>query len=353
MGQVRLNVDLSAALTLCCRQRKLQWRTELAVKVIKNMTQRIDLDSPIFVAGHRGLVGSAIVRRLRAGGYRNLITRTRQELDLQDRRVVAGFFDESRPAYVFIAAAKVGGIHANNAYPAEFIYENLMIECNLIDAAYRAGVQRLLFLGSSCIYPRECPQPIKEEYLLTGSLEKTNQPYAIAKIAGVELCDAYNRQYGTEYIAAMPTNLYGPNDNFDLQTSHVLPALMRKTHEAKLANAASVVVWGSGRPRRELLHVDDMADACVFLMQDGAPAGLYNVGTGQDVTIAELAGLVKEAVGFAGALEFDASKPDGTPRKLLDVSRLQARGWRARIALAEGIKGTYRWYLENGAKAVS
>lgn len=314
------------------------------------MTQKIDSNSPIFVAGHRGLVGSAIVRRLTAGGYRNVITRTRQELDLLDHHAVAQFFAATRPAYVFVAAAKVGGIHANNAYPAEFIYENLMIECNVIDAAYRSGVDRLLFLGSSCIYPRECAQPIKEEYLLSGPLEQTNEPYAIAKIAGVKLCESYNRQYGTQYVAAMPTNLFGPNDNFDLQSSHVLPALLRKTHEAKLAGATKVVVWGSGRPLRELLHVDDMADACVFLMEHETVAGLYNVGTGRDVTIADLARTIKDVVGFSGALEFDTSKPDGTPRKLLDVSRMSALGWQARIPLREGIVSTYQWYLRHGAK---
>lgn len=315
------------------------------------MTQKIDSNSPIFVAGHGGLVGSAIVRRLTAGGYGNLITRTRQELDLLDHHAVTQFFAATRPAYVFVAAAKVGGIHANNAYPAEFLYENLMIECNVIDAAYRAGVERLLFLGSSCIYPRECAQPIKEEYLLSGPLEQTNEPYAIAKIAGVKLCESYNRQYGTQYVAAMPTNLFGPNDNFDLQTSHVLPALLRKTHEAKLVRAAKVVVWGSGRPLRELLHVDDMADACVFLMEHEAAAGLYNVGSGRDVTIADLARTIKDVVGFAGELEFDTSKPDGTPRKLLDVSRMRALGWQARIPLREGIVSTYQWYLQYGAKS--
>jgi len=308
---------------------------------------KISKDAKIFVAGHRGLVGSAIVRRLAADGYRNVITRVRAQLDLLNHDAVAQFFAAERPDYVFLAAAKVGGIHANNTYPADFIYQNIMIQCHVIDAAYRAGVQRLLFLGSSCIYPRSCPQPIKEDYLLTGTLESTNEPYAIAKIAGIKMCESYNRQYGTQYVSVMPTNLYGPNDNFDLQNSHVLPALLRKTHEARLAKASAVTVWGSGKPQRELLHVDDMADACVFVMESGIADGLYNVGTGQDVTIAELARLIKDAVGFTGDLQFDPSKPDGTLRKVLDVARLNSLGWRAKISLPDGIRSTYEWYLKN------
>lgn len=300
----------------------------------------------IYVAGHRGLVGSALVRRLQRGGYCNIITATRRELDLLDQRAVQDFLSRERPDYIFGAAAKVGGIHANNTYRGEFIYQNLMIEANLVHCAHVAGVPRMLVLGSSCIYPRDCPQPIKEEYLLTGPLEVTNEPYAIAKIAGIKLADAYNHQYGRKYVSVMPTNLYGPNDNYDLANSHVLPALIRKAHEAKQRGDAELVVWGTGTPRREFLHVDDLADACVFLMETGYDGPLLNVGVGEDVTIADLARLVREAVGFEGRLVFDTSKPDGTPRKLLDVSRLHALGWRASIPLGRGIAETYRCFLE-------
>jgi GDP-L-fucose synthase len=300
-------------------------------------------DKKIFVAGHSGMVGSAIVRRLQAKGYADIVVRTHQELDLLDQTEVHAFMQKERPDYLFLAAAKVGGIQANNTYRADFIYQNLTIEANTIHAAYQAGVQRLLFLGSSCIYPRDCPQPIKEEYLLTGPLEATNEPYAIAKIAGVKLCESYNRQYGRQYVSAMPTNLYGPNDNYDLANSHVLPALLRKAHEAKQRGDSKLEVWGSGKPMREFMHVDDMADACVFLMErQDVTDGLYNVGTGSDVTIGELAEIVMDVVGFNGELVFDASKPDGTPRKLLDVSRLNAIGWRATIGMRQGIEQTYR-----------
>ncbi|HQY72062.1 MAG TPA: GDP-L-fucose synthase [Pseudomonadales bacterium] len=299
----------------------------------------------IFVAGHRGMVGSAIVRRLQRGGYHNLLLRDRAGLDLTDQAAVEGFFATERPDYVFIAAAKVGGIQANNTLRAEFLYQNLMIESNVIHAAWRAGVERLLFLGSSCIYPRDCPQPIREEYLLTGPLEPTNEPYAIAKIAGIKLCESYNRQYGTRYVSAMPTNLYGPNDNYDLASSHVLPALIRKAHEAKARGDSELVVWGSGRPLREFLYVDDMADACVFLMERGISEGLFNVGTGSDVSIRELAQTVMDVVGFQGRIVFDAAKPDGTPRKLLDVGRLRELGWCASTGLREGIALAYRDFL--------
>jgi GDP-L-fucose synthase len=297
----------------------------------------------IFVAGHRGMVGSAIVRALKARGYTNVLTQTRAELNLCNQEAVHDFMFVEKPDYVFIAAAKVGGIRANNEYRADFIYENLIIEANLIHAAHEAGVNRLLFLGSSCIYPRDCPQPIREEYLLTGPLEQTNEPYAIAKIAGIKLCESYNRQYGTSYVSAMPTNLYGPNDNYDLANSHVLPALIRKAHEAKASGANELVVWGSGRPMREFLHVDDMASACVFLMErSDITTGFYNVGTGTDVTIRELAELVMKVVGFQGRLSLDASKPDGTPRKLLDVTAMKDMGWVASIALEAGIAHAYQ-----------
>ncbi len=314
-------------------------------------------ESRIYVAGHRGLVGGAVVRALEAAGYRRLLVRTRAELDLTDRQAVGRFFDAERPEYVVVAAAKVGGILANATYPADFIRENLAIALNVIDAAHRASVTKLVFLGSSCIYPKLAPQPLKEEYLLTGPLEPTNEPYAIAKIAGVELCRAYNRQHGTDFVSLMPTNLYGPGDNFDLATSHVLPALIRKFHEAKAAGHPKVVVWGSGRPRREFLHVDDLADACRFVLERvsarGAGEGgdLFNVGAGEDLSIADLARLVRETIGYGGEIVYDASKPDGTPRKLLDVSRLAARGWRARIPLREGIAATYRWFLAQTAPA--
>lgn len=293
------------------------------------------------------MVGSALVRRLRAKGYANLVTRTRQELDLTDRAAVRRFMAEAEPDYVFLAAAKVGGILANNTYRGDFIYQNLTIAANVIRAAFEAGVQRLMFLGSSCIYPRDCPQPIKEEYLLTGPFETTNEPYAVAKVAGVKLCEAFNAQYGTRYVSVMPTNLYGPNDNFDLATSHMLPALVRKAHEAKERGAPELAVWGSGRPRRELLHVDDLADACVHLMETGGGDGMYNIGSGVDHTVAEIAGFVMRAVGFSGRLAFDASKPDGTPRKVLDVGRMHALGWQPRYGLEEGIAATYRWCLDN------
>lgn len=307
----------------------------------------------ILIAGHRGLVGSAIVRRLQREGYENLVLRTRREIDLEDQSAVFRLFEEERPNYVFFAAAKVGGILANSTYPADFIRDNLAVELNLIEAAYRSGVEKLLFLGSSCIYPKFAPQPIREEYLLTGALEPTNEWYAIAKIAGIKLCQAYNQQYGTRYISAMPTNLYGPGDNFDLQSSHVLPALLRKFHEAKESGAPEVVVWGSGSPRREFLHVDDLADACMFLMQGYESSDIINVGVGEDVSIRELAELIRDIVGYAGELVFDASKPDGTPRKLLDVSRLNNLGWRARTGLREGVEATYEWYLENVVATVS
>ncbi|GIW56594.1 MAG: GDP-L-fucose synthase [Nitrospiraceae bacterium] len=309
----------------------------------------MDRDSRIYVAGHRGLVGSAIVRALRAAGYRNVLTRTRQELDLTNQAAVYRFFDEERPHYVFLAAAKVGGILANSTYPADFIRENLLIQTNVIDAAYRSGVRKLLFLGSSCIYPKHAPQPMKEEYLLTGALEPTNEPYAVAKIAGIKMCQAYRRQYGFNAISLMPTNLYGPGDNFDLETSHVIPALLRKFHEAKVQGRPEVVVWGTGKPRREFLHVDDLADAAVFLMQRYDSEEIINVGVGEDVSIAELAQLIADVVGYSGRIVFDTSKPDGTPRKLLDVSRLHALGWRARIPLREGVEQTYRWYVEHAA----
>ena len=311
--------------------------------------------SKIYVAGHRGLAGSAIVRRLQTEGCESIITMTRDELDLRNQVAVDAFFRDVRPDYVFLAAAKVGGILANDIYPADFILENLAIQQNTIGAAQRAGVKRLLFLGSSCIYPRNCPQPMREEYMLTGRLEVTNRPYAVAKIAGIETCWALNRQYGTQYISAMPTNLYGPNDNYDLSTSHVLPALLRKTHEAKMSEASKVSIWGTGSVRREFLHSDDMADACVFLMNlpdasyesivrsDSQPP-LINVGYGEDVTVRELAELISEVVGFQGQLVFDHSKPDGTPRKLLDVSRMDRLGWRASISLQEGLKSLYADY---------
>ena len=308
-------------------------------------------DSRIFVAGHRGLVGSAITAYLEQHGFTHVLKRTRAELDLQDAGAVEKFFAAEKPEYVFLAAAKVGGILANDTYPADFIRDNLVLQTNVIEASRRAGVRRLLFLGSSCIYPRLCPQPIREEYLLTGPLEPTNRPYAIAKIAGIEMCWSYNRQYGTQYLAAMPTNLYGPHDNFDLASSHVLPALMRKVAQAKAAGRDHIEVWGTGTPRRELLYSEDMAAACVHLMQlpdaqfstlistDHAP--LINIGTGEDVTIRELAELVSRELGFAGELRFDTSKPDGTPRKLLDVSRIHGLGWQAHTTLAEGIRKTY------------
>jgi GDP-L-fucose synthase len=295
----------------------------------------------IFVAGHRGMVGSAILRRLQAAGYADLVARTRAELDLLDQSAVHRFLAETRPDYIFIAAAKVGGIQVNNALRADFLYENLQIQTNLIHGAHAAGVQRLMFLGSSCIYPRDCPQPIREDYLLTGPLEPTNEPYAIAKIAGIKLCESFNRQHGRQYVSVMPTNLYGPNDNYDLASSHVLPALIRKAHEAKERGDAELVVWGSGTPRREFLYVDDLADACVHLMQTGYYGPLVNIGSGEDVTIRELAETVMRAVGFDGRIVFDASKPDGTPRKLLDVSRAHLLGWKAKVALAEGIAMAY------------
>lgn len=313
------------------------------------MMKNLDKDAKIFVAGHRGMVGSALVRCLEARGYTNILTRTRAELDLLDQAAVREFMREERPDYVFVAAAKVGGIHANNTYGADFIYENLVVETNVIDSAHRAGVDRLCFLGSSCIYPRECPQPIREEYLLTGPLEPTNEPYAIAKIAGVKMCESYNRQHGRHYVSVMPTNLYGPNDNYDLNNSHVLPALIRKAHEAKARGDSEYVVWGSGRPMREFLYVDDLAAACVFLMEQGIGEGLYNVGTGEDVTIRELAETVMSVVGFDGRIVFDASKPDGTPRKLLNVDRMRALGWQAQTSLRDGIAAAYADFLSRPA----
>jgi len=311
------------------------------------MPTAMNKDSKIYVAGHRGMVGSAILRRLRAGGYSNFVTRTHDELDLINQAAVTEFMSTERPDYVFLAAAKVGGIHANNVFRGDFIYQNLMVQANVIQAAYASGVERLLFLGSSCIYPRDCPQPIREDYLLTGPLEQTNEPYAIAKIAGVKLCESFNRQYGTAYVSVMPTNLYGPNDNYDLQNSHVLPALIRKAHEAKLRGDKQLMVWGSGLPRREFMYVDDMADACVFLMESDVRDGLFNVGLGTDVTIRELAETIMSVTGFEGEIVFDASKPDGTPRKLLSVERLEQLGWRAKVSLRNGIELAYEDFLKN------
>ncbi|WP_441229151.1 GDP-L-fucose synthase family protein [Tardiphaga sp. 215_C5_N2_1] len=311
----------------------------------------MDKSAKIYVAGHRGMVGSAIVRQLQKAGYSNVLWRSSAELDLTKQTAVEDFLDLEKPDYIFMAAAKVGGIHANNTYRADFIYENLAIEANVIHAAAEADVKRMLFLGSSCIYPRDCPQPIKEEYLLTGPLEATNEPYAIAKIAGIKLCENYNRQYQTEYVSVMPTNLFGPNDNYDLANSHVLPALIRKAHEAKQRGDSAYEVWGSGRPMREFLYVDDMAEACVFLMEnDAIQGGMFNVGTGVDVTIGELANTVMEVIGFEGKVVFDASKPDGTPRKLLDVERMQGLGWQAKTNLRDGIALAYRDFLSRYAK---
>jgi GDP-L-fucose synthase len=299
----------------------------------------------VYVAGHRGLAGSAILRRLQAGGYRNLVTRTHAELDLTDAAAVRAFFASEKPNHVFLAAAKVGGILANSSQPAQFIYENLAIQGNVIEAARREGVKKLMFLGSSCIYPKHAPQPMKEEHLLTGKLEPTNEPYAVAKIAGIKMCAAYNRQYGTDYLAAMPTNLYGPGDRYDLQNGHVAAALLRRTHEAKLAGAPTVTIWGTGTPRREFLYSDDFADAVVFLMERHSAAELgefINIGTGSDLTVAELAAEIAAVVGFRGELVFDRSKPDGTPRKLLDCSRMEKLGWRSRVPLREGLEKAYR-----------
>lgn len=306
-------------------------------------------DGSVYVAGHRGLVGSALVRALERHGFANVLRRSHAELDLTARGAVDAFFAEQRPAYVFLAAARVGGIVANDTYPADFIRDNLAIQLHVIDAAHRFGVEKLLFLGSSCIYPKLCPQPMKEEYLLTGALEPTNSAYAVAKIAGIEMCKAYRRQYGCHFISVMPTNLYGPGDNYDLETSHVLPALIRKIHEAKVAGAATVTIWGTGSPRREFLHADDLAEACLFLMERYDEPGIINIGVGEDVTIRDLAEMVAEATGFTGELVFDTSKPDGTPRKLLDVSRLTALGWQAQIPLREGIRRTVEEYRRGTA----
>lgn len=311
------------------------------------MNDLLNSESRIFVAGHRGLVGGAIVKRLRSAGCVEVLVAGREELDLTDQSAVSAFFEERRPEYVFLAAAKVGGIVANDSYPADFIRDNLLIQNNVIDAAYRYGARKLLFLGSSCIYPKHAEQPISEESLLTGPLEPTNQWYAVAKIAGLKLCQAYRRQYGFDAICAMPTNLYGPGDNFDLTTSHVLPALIRKFHEAKHERRNQVTLWGSGRPRREFLYVDDLADALVFLMQRYSDEAIVNVGVGEDLSIDDLAHIVSDVVGFNGDIAHDTTKPDGTPRKLLDVSRLHELGWTAQTPLREGIEKTYRWYLDN------
>ena len=307
----------------------------------------MNLDAKIYVAGHRGLVGSAIVRNLEAKGYKNIIYRTHKELDLTNQEAVRTFFEEEKPEYVFLAAAKVGGIHANNTYPADFIYDNLMIQNNVIKAAHDFEVKKLLFLGSTCIYPKMAPQPIKEEYLLTGSLEETNEAYAVAKIAGLEMCKFFKRQYGDNFISCMPTNLYGPNDNFDLKNSHVLPALIRKFHEAKVNNSEAVEVWGTGTPLREFLYVDDMADACVFLMENYDGEQHVNIGTGEEVSIRELAETVKEVVGFDGELVFNTEMPDGTPRKLTTVDKLHGLGWKHKVSLDKGIRLAYNWFLEN------
>ncbi len=309
---------------------------------------KVDKDSKIYVAGHRGMVGSAIVRKLQSEGFNNLVLRTSKELDLRNQEAVTEFFREENPQYVFLAAAKVGGIVANNTYRADFLYENLMIQSNVIQQAYQTKVKKLLFLGSSCIYPKMCPQPITEAYLLTGALEQTNEPYAIAKIAGLKMCEAYRSQYGCDFISVMPTNLYGPNDNYDLKNSHVLPALMRKFFEAIRDGKNEVEIWGSGKPMREFLHVDDLADACFFIMNNYSDSGFLNIGTGIDLTIAELAELIKKVSGFNGSLRFDASKPDGTPRKLLDVSAIHNLGWKHKIPLEEGVGKVWKEVTSKG-----
>jgi GDP-L-fucose synthase len=311
----------------------------------------VNKEAKIYVAGHRGMVGSAIFRALRESGYTNLIGKTSSDLDLRDRTAVATFFENEQPEYVFLAAAKVGGIHANDTFRAEFLHDNLAIELNVINESYIAGVKKLLFLGSSCIYPKLAPQPLKEEYLLTGLLEPTNEPYAIAKIAGIKLCEAYRDQYGCNFISVMPTNLYGPNDNYDLKNSHVLPALMRKFHEAQESGSSEVEIWGSGTPKREFLHVEDMAEACVFLMENYDGKDFVNVGIGDDISIADLAILIARTVGFEGSLKFDRSKPDGTPRKLMDVSKINQLGWTARIPLEKGIKKVYEEFKASLVKA--
>jgi len=303
--------------------------------------------SKIYIAGHNGLVGSAIVGALRKEGYDNLIFKTFEELDLTDQKATLDFFQKEKPEFVCWAAAKVGGIQANSTQPAEFIYQNLAIETNIVNSAYLSGVKKLLFLGSSCIYPRDCPQPIKEEYFMTGPLEETNKAYAVAKIAGIIMCQSYNRQYGTKFISVMPTNLYGPGDNFDLNSSHVLPALLRKFYEAKANNTKEVVMWGTGSPKREFLHIDDLADACLFLMNNYADGEIVNIGTGEDLSIKELAEMIKKIVDFSGEIVSDTSKPDGTPKKQLDVSKLHDLGWKHKIELEEGIKSTYEWFKEN------
>jgi GDP-L-fucose synthase len=301
-------------------------------------------EAKIYIAGHRGMVGSAIQRRLTALGYEKIITMSSAELDLRIQERVNEFFEAELPDYVFLAAAKVGGILANNTYRADFIYENIMIQSNVIHSAYATGVKKLMFLGSSCIYPKMAPQPLKEEYLLTGLLEPTNEPYAIAKIAGIKMCDAYRSQYGCDFISVMPTNLYGPNDNYDLQNAHVLPSLVRKFHEAKLNNAPEVNIWGSGTPKREFLHADDLADACIYLMNNYSDAGLINIGTGEDISISDLAGLIQKVVGYEGSIVYDATKPDGTPRKLMDVSKLTGLGWTFSISLEKGLELVYKEY---------
>jgi len=307
----------------------------------------MDKNSKIYVAGHRGLVGSAIVRNLKEKGYTSIIGKTHAELDLKDQNAVRKFFEKEKPEYVFLAAAKVGGINANNTCPADFIYENLEIQNNVIKAAFDYKVKKLLFLGSSCIYPKMCPQPIKEEYLLSGYLEPTNEAYALAKIAGLKMCQFFKKQYGANFISCMPTNLYGPNDNFDLNSSHVMPALIRKFHEARVNNKDFVEVWGTGKPLREFLHVDDMADGCVFLMENYEGEEHVNIGTGKEVTIGELAEMIKEVVGFEGEIKFNTDKPDGTPRKLLDVGKLEGLGWKYKVELKDGIKSAYEWFREN------
>ena len=312
---------------------------------------KLTQDSRIYVAGHRGLVGSAVVRSLKNHGFGNLIVRSHKELDLTEQSAVRKFFDDTRPEAVIMAAARVGGIHANNSHPAEFLRDNLLIQDTVIDAAYRSGVAKFVFLGSSCIYPKMAPQPIKEDYLLTGPLEPTNEWYAIAKIAGIKMCQAYRREYGFKAISLMPTNLYGPGDNFDLQSSHVLPALIRKFHEAKLRNDKYVEIWGTGTPRREFLHVEDLADAVLFLLQNYDAEPIVNIGWGEDLTIRELSEIIMSAIGYSGSLTFDHSKPDGTPRKLLDVSRLHSLGWRPRISLRAGIESTYAWFKDHAADA--